>query len=143
MPSSRQSGAILVSGLPMAAWASRNLAAVILNGAPPLRPRARAAAMPAFVRSMIRVRSNSAVCGAPHTAEFEADLIRLRTREGMAIARARGKLRGKKPKLSDKQQKELRRMHNTGEYAISDLAELFTVSRPTVYRTLKRQRPAT
>ena len=72
-------------------------------------------------------------------AEFEADLIRLRTREGMAIARAKGKLRGKKPKLSDKQQKELRRMHDTGEYAISDLAELFSVSRPTVYRTLARQ----
>ena len=28
-------------------------------------------------------------------AEFEADLIRMRTREGMAIARTRGKLRGK------------------------------------------------
>ena len=52
-------------------------------------------------------------------AEFEADLIRLRTRKGMAIARAKGKLRGKKPKLSDQQQKELRRMHDTGEYAIS------------------------
>ena len=37
-------------------------------------------------------------------AEFEADLIRMRTREGMAIARAKGKLRGKQPKLSDKQQ---------------------------------------
>ena len=71
-------------------------------------------------------------------AEFEGDLIRLRTREGMAIARARGKLRGKKPKLSDKQQRELRRMHDTGEYSISDLAELFSVSRPTVYRTLAR-----
>ena len=71
-------------------------------------------------------------------AEFEADLIRLRTREGMAVARAKGKLRGKQPKLSEKQQKELRRMRDTGDYSISDLAELFTVSRPTVYRTLAR-----
>jgi DNA invertase Pin-like site-specific DNA recombinase len=72
-------------------------------------------------------------------AEFEADLIRMRTREGMAIARAKGKLRGKQPKLSEKQQKELVRMHDTGDYSISDLAELFSVSRPTVYRTLARQ----
>jgi DNA invertase Pin-like site-specific DNA recombinase len=71
-------------------------------------------------------------------AEFEADLIRLRTREGMAIARAKGKLRGKQPKLSDKQQKELCRMHGTGKYSISELAELFSISRPTVYRTLAR-----
>jgi predicted DNA-binding protein YlxM (UPF0122 family) len=46
-------------------------------------------------------------------------------------------------KLSDRQQKELRRMHDTGDYSISDLAELFSVSRPTVYRTLGRQAPAT
>ena len=72
-------------------------------------------------------------------AEFEADLIRLRTREGMDIARAKGKLRGKQPKLSDRQQRELCRMHATGEYSISDLAELFSVSRPTVYRTLNRR----
>ena len=72
-------------------------------------------------------------------AEFEADLIRMRTREGMAIARARGKLRGKQLKLSDRQQRELCRMHATGEYSISDLAELFSVSRPTVYRTLNRR----
>ena len=71
-------------------------------------------------------------------AEFEADLIRMRTREGMAIARAKGKLRGKQPKLSEKQQRELNRMHASGEYSISDLAELFSVSRPTVYRTLQR-----
>lgn len=72
-------------------------------------------------------------------AEFEADLIRHRTREGMAVARAKGKLRGKKPKLSERQQKELSRMHGTGDYSISDLAELFSISRPTVYRTLARQ----
>lgn len=41
-------------------------------------------------------------------AEFEADLIRLRTREGIAVARAKGKLRGKQPKLSLRQQKETR-----------------------------------
>lgn len=72
-------------------------------------------------------------------AEFEADLIRMRTREGMALARAKGKLRGKQPKLTAKQMKELRRMHDTGEYSISDLAELFQISRPTVYRTLNRE----
>jgi hypothetical protein len=32
-------------------------------------------------------------------------------------------------------------MHNTGDYSISDLAEVFSVSRPAVYRTLGRQRP--
>ncbi|MDH1270505.1 recombinase family protein [Rhizobium pusense] len=72
-------------------------------------------------------------------AEFEADLIRMRTREGMALARSRGKLRGKKPKLSDRQQKELRRMYDTGDYSVSDLAEVFSIARPTVYRTLARQ----
>ena len=63
-------------------------------------------------------------------AEFEADLIKLRTREGMAVARAKGKLRGKEPNLSERQQKELRRMYDTGDYSISDLAELFSISRP-------------
>ena len=71
-------------------------------------------------------------------AEFEADLLRMRTREGMAVARAKGRLRGRQPKLSAKQQAELRRMHASGDYSIADLAELFTVSRPTVYRTLQR-----
>jgi DNA invertase Pin-like site-specific DNA recombinase len=71
-------------------------------------------------------------------AEFEVDLIRMRTREGMAVARAQGKLKGRQPKLSPMQQRELKRMHQTGEYTISDLGELFSVSRPTVYRTISR-----
>ena len=71
-------------------------------------------------------------------AEFESDLIRMRTREGMAMARAKGKLRGKQPKLSEKQHKELGRMYETGDYSISDLADLFSVSRPTIYRTIRR-----
>lgn len=36
-------------------------------------------------------------------AEFEADPIRARTREGMQVAKAAGRLRGKQPKLSKAQ----------------------------------------
>lgn len=75
-------------------------------------------------------------------AEFEADLLKMRTREGMAIAKAKGKMRGKKPKLTEKQQKELLKMHQTGDHSISDLAEIFSVSRATVYRTLQRGQSA-
>jgi DNA invertase Pin-like site-specific DNA recombinase len=71
-------------------------------------------------------------------AEFEVDLIRMRTREGMAVARAQGKLRGRQPKLSPKHQRELRRMHKTGEHTITTSGELFSVSRPTVYQTINR-----
>ena len=71
-------------------------------------------------------------------AEFEADLIRTRTREGMKVAAAKGKLRGKQPKLTAKQQAHLLELHATGEYSNRDLAELFTVARSTVYRTITR-----
>jgi hypothetical protein len=75
-------------------------------------------------------------------AEFESDLIRMCTREGMAVAKAKGKLKGKQPKLSPMQNRELRRMYDTGDHPSSDLSDVFRVSRPTIYRTLARQRSA-
>jgi len=63
------------------------------------------------------------------------------SRNRAAVARAKGRLRGKQPKLSAKQQTELRRMHTTGDYSIADLAELFNIGRATVYRTLRRAKP--
>lgn len=71
-------------------------------------------------------------------AEFESDLIRLRTREGMKIAKAKGKLRGKQPKLSAVQRAELSRMFSAGTYSIADLASIFSVSRATIYREIKK-----
>jgi DNA invertase Pin-like site-specific DNA recombinase len=62
----------------------------------------------------------------------------MRTREGMAIARSRGKLKGRQPKLTTRQQAELVRMHASGDYTIAELMEVFSVGRATVYRVLSR-----
>ena len=70
--------------------------------------------------------------------EFEANLIRQRTREGMDIARQNGKLRGKRPVLKPAQDSEIRRMHDSSDYNVAEIAALFNVSRPTVYRSLER-----
>ncbi|MCB1468933.1 MAG: recombinase family protein [Rhizobiaceae bacterium] len=71
-------------------------------------------------------------------AEFEADLIRARTREGMAVAKAKGKLRGKKPKLSPTQEKHLVELWQAGEHTSAELASEFGVARSTVYRAVER-----
>jgi len=71
-------------------------------------------------------------------AEFEVDLSRLRTREGMKVAKAKGRLKGKQPKLTAAQQKHLVDLYHQGEYTSTELAELLQVGRSTVYRTLAR-----
>ena len=77
----------------------------------------------------------------PKAAAVSGVLVKnaVTSRNRAAVARAKGRLRGKQPKLSAKQQTELRRMHTTGDYSIADLAELFNIGRATVYRTLRRQ----
>ena len=53
-------------------------------------------------------------------AEFEADLIKMRTREGMKVARAHGRLRGKQPKLSPRQEAHLVALHQAGAHTSAD-----------------------
>ena len=71
-------------------------------------------------------------------AEFERDLIVARTREGMALAKAKGRLKGKQPKLSSKQEAHLVALHREGKHTGAELAELFNVARSTVYRAVER-----
>jgi DNA invertase Pin-like site-specific DNA recombinase len=73
-------------------------------------------------------------------AEFESDLIRLRTREGMKVAKAKGRLRGKQPKLNQRQEAHLVALLKGGEYSTAELADLFGVARSTVYRAVERER---
>jgi DNA invertase Pin-like site-specific DNA recombinase len=72
-------------------------------------------------------------------AEFKADLIRLRTREGMRIAKAKGRLRGKQPKLNPRQEAHLVALLKSGEYSTAELGDLFGVARSTVYRAIGRE----
>src|SRR6478609_1755666 len=74
-------------------------------------------------------------------AEFETDLIRMRTREGMAVARAKGRIKGKQPKLTVNQARHLVELADLGTYSSAELAELFSVGCSTIYRTLRRTRP--
>jgi DNA invertase Pin-like site-specific DNA recombinase len=71
-------------------------------------------------------------------AEFEADLIRARTREGMQVAKAKGGLRGKQPKLSKSQEAHLVSLCKGGQHTTAEIAELFKVARSTLYRIVQR-----
>ena len=71
-------------------------------------------------------------------AEFEADLIRLRTREGMRVAKAKGRLRGEQAKLNARQEAHLVALHRAGEHSTAELGDLFGVARSTVYRAIQR-----
>lgn len=65
-------------------------------------------------------------------AEFEQSLILERQREGIAIAKAAGKYRGRKAKLTDDQAAELCARRAAGE-SPSKLAADYGISRASVY----------
>ncbi|MGH3985541.1 MAG: recombinase family protein, partial [Pseudonocardiaceae bacterium] len=73
----------------------------------------------------------------------ESDLIKMRTGRGMKVARAKGRLCGKKPKLSPRQESHLVALHHAGTHTSAELAELFSVARSTVYRAIERARTPT
>ena len=74
------------------------------------------------------------VCGA--FAEYERALIRSRTREGLAAARARGARIGRPPALTFEQAATARRLHASGE-SISSIARVLGVSRSTIQRAIR------
>ncbi|GBG36848.1 recombinase family protein [Mycobacterium montefiorense] len=65
-------------------------------------------------------------------AEFERSMILERQREGIALAKAAGKYKGRKAALTDKQADELRARLAAGE-PVTALAKAFGISRQTVY----------
>ena len=74
-------------------------------------------------------------------AEFERNLIRERTRAGLVAARARGRAGGRKPKLTQAQIKEINEMVDAQKLPIGRIAELYGVSRTTIYKVAPIGRP--
>jgi DNA invertase Pin-like site-specific DNA recombinase len=66
-------------------------------------------------------------------AEFERELIRTRTGEGRARAKARGVRMGRPPKLTSHQVKEALRRRDAGE-PMRDIARTYNVSHSTISR---------
>ncbi|HEV7805550.1 MAG TPA: helix-turn-helix domain-containing protein [Solirubrobacteraceae bacterium] len=56
----------------------------------------------------------------------------------MKVAKAKGRLRGKQRKLSATQETLLVALYRAGEHTVSELEELFPVTRSTIYRAISR-----
>src|SRR3954452_5575265 len=70
-------------------------------------------------------------------AEFERELIKVRTGEGRARAKARGVILGRKPKLTPHQRREALARRAAGE-ALTEIGRSYNVS----HSTISRLRPA-
>ena len=68
-------------------------------------------------------------------AQFERAMIKERQREGIAIAKAAGKYKGRKPSFSAEQAEQARQMVAAGQ-SKTDVALHFGVSRTTLYKVL-------
>ncbi|MGR2462712.1 recombinase family protein, partial [Salmonella enterica] len=73
-------------------------------------------------------------------AQFEREIILERQKEGIKLASAQGKYKGRVHKLKPEQAEALRQDWTQGKYSSKvDLAKAFGISRQAVYRYLKRE----
>lgn len=69
-------------------------------------------------------------------AEYDREMIVEGTLDGLAAARARGRVGGRPPALSQRQLDQAQHMYDTGGHTVDEIAETFRVGRTTLYRAL-------
>ncbi|MBD2700172.1 recombinase family protein [Spirosoma sp. BT702] len=75
-------------------------------------------------------------------AEYERELIRERTKAGLASARRQGKKLGRKEGLSEEAEKTARvaeSMYRENVYSVQEIAKRLTISKTTLYKYLKHR----
>jgi DNA invertase Pin-like site-specific DNA recombinase len=75
-------------------------------------------------------------------AEFERAMIRERTSAGLALARAEGRVGGRRRKLTERQRAEIAESVLAGRKSAAEMARLYKVSQPTVSRIVAERRQA-
>ena len=73
-------------------------------------------------------------------AEFERAMIRERTSAGLALARAEGRVGGRRRKLTEAQRAEIADSVLSGRKSAAEMARLYRVSQPTVSRIIAERR---
>jgi DNA invertase Pin-like site-specific DNA recombinase len=71
-------------------------------------------------------------------AEFEKAILRERTLNGLATARTKGRIGGRRPKLKRAQEQEIVELIKSGSRTAADTARLFDVHPSTICRLLQR-----
>lgn len=69
-------------------------------------------------------------------AEYDREMIVEGTMDGLAAARARGRVGGRPPALSARQLDQAQVMYDSGEHTVEEIAETFKVGRTTLYNAL-------
>src|SRR5699024_3687167 len=72
-------------------------------------------------------------------AEFERNLIRERTKAGLAAARARGRKGGRRPKMTKADARKAAAMLSDATVTKAEVGEHFGVTRMTLNATLERE----
>ena len=70
-------------------------------------------------------------------AEFERELMLQRQKEGIAIAKANGKYKGRQSKQKPEEWESLKSLYMSRQISVSEIAKRCDVSRPIVYKWLK------
>lgn len=72
-------------------------------------------------------------------AEFERDMIIERTKAGLSAARARGRVGGRRKKLTPEKLKQVKALYDSKTVPVKEICSTFSIAKPTLYKYLKKE----